>query len=69
MYLAYQSPHTGWKKFKPLNDKIEVPNEWLEKFPDITNLGRRKYVANIACMDWGVGRVSEQNLKACKTIF
>jgi len=59
LYLAYEAPHVGWRSYPPLNDKIQAPQEWIDKFQHIPHIGRRKFVANIAYLDHGVGQVYE----------
>lgn len=46
-YVAYNAPH--WP--------MQVPQEWYDKFPQIKDPVRRTYVAMIAAMDAGVGRI------------
>lgn len=46
-YVAYNAPH--WP--------MQVPQEWYDKFPQIKDPVRRTYVAMIAAMDAGVGKI------------
>jgi len=57
LYLAYEAPHVGWRSYPPINDKIQAPQEWIDKFQHIPHIGRRKYVANVAYLDYSVGEV------------
>jgi len=57
LYLAYEAPHTGWRNFPPINDKIQAPQEWIDKFQHIPHIGRRKFIANVAYLDYSVGEV------------
>ncbi len=47
LYLAYNAPH--WP--------LQVTRQWYDRFPEIKDPIRRTYVAMIASMDAGVGRV------------
>ncbi|MDE2563656.1 MAG: sulfatase-like hydrolase/transferase [Sphingomonadales bacterium] len=46
-YVAYNAPH--WP--------MQVPQVWYDKFPQIKDPVRRTYVAMIAAMDAGVGKI------------
>lgn len=46
-YVAYNAPH--WP--------LQVPRTWYDRFPQIQDPVRRTYVAMIAAMDAGVGRI------------
>lgn len=46
-YVAYNAPH--WP--------MQVPRSWYDKFPQIKDPVRRTYVAMIAAMDAGVGKI------------
>jgi len=46
-YVAYNAPH--WP--------LQAPQEWYDRFPQIKDPVRRTYVAMIAAMDAGVGRI------------
>ena len=46
-YVAYNAPH--WP--------LQVPQAWYDRFPQIKDPARRTYVAMIAAMDAGVGRI------------
>ena len=49
-YVAYSAPH--WP--------MQVTREWYDRFPQITDPVRRTYVAMIAAMDAGVGRILDK---------
>jgi len=46
-YVAYNAPH--WP--------LQVPQAWYDRFPQIKDPARRTYVAMVAAMDAGVGRI------------
>lgn len=49
-YVAYNAPH--WP--------LQVPQAWYDRFPQIQDPVRRTYVAMIAAMDAGVGRILDE---------
>jgi len=49
-YVAYNAPH--WP--------LQVPQEWYDRFAHIKDPVRRTYVAMIAAMDAGVGRILDK---------
>lgn len=49
-YVAYSAPH--WP--------LQVPQSWYDKFPHIKDPARRTYVAMIAAMDAGIGRILDK---------
>ncbi len=49
-YVAYNAPH--WP--------LQVPQVWYDKFPQIKDPVRRTYVAMIAAMDAGVGKILDE---------
>lgn len=53
LYLAYQGVHSA----NLVEDPLQAPQRWINKFRHIKNAGRRKYAAMVACMDSGIGKV------------
>ena len=53
LYLCYQAVHSSNRK----EDALQAPQYWINKFRHITNIGRRKYAAMVAYMDYGIGKV------------
>lgn len=47
LYVPYNAPHTPH----------QVTDKYLERFPNINDQGRRRYVAMISALDDGVGRI------------
>jgi arylsulfatase A-like enzyme len=47
MYLAYNAPHTP----------LQASDEYLKRFPNITDKKRKTYAAMVSAMDDGVGKV------------
>ena len=53
LYLAYQAVHSA----NSIEDLLQAPQEWIDKFVYIKHAQRRKYAAMLAYMDYGIGRV------------
>jgi len=53
LYLAYQAVHSA----NMPTDPLQAPQAWINKFRHINNIGRRKYAAMVAYMDYGIGQV------------
>lgn len=47
LYLAYNAPHAP----------MQAPDQYLERFPDISDKKRKTYAAMVSAVDDGVGRV------------
>ena len=55
LYLSYQGVHSA----NLIEDPLQAPQKWINKFRHIKNQGRRKYAAMVAAMDDGIGKVSD----------
>jgi len=53
LYLSYQGVHSA----NLIEDPLQAPQKWINKFRHIKNQGRRKYAAMVAAMDDGIGKV------------
>jgi arylsulfatase A-like enzyme len=47
LYLAFNAPHTPY----------QAPKEYIERYPNITELTRRTYAGMVTCLDDEIGRV------------
>jgi len=54
VYLSYQGVHSA----NLVEDPLQAPQKWINKFRHIKNQGRRKYAAMVAAMDDGIGKVN-----------
>ena len=53
LYLVYQAVHSA----NSIEDPLQAPQEWINKFVYIKHAQRRKYAAMLAYIDYGIGRV------------
>ncbi|XP_057307956.1 arylsulfatase J-like isoform X1 [Hydractinia symbiolongicarpus] len=53
LYVAYQAVHSA----NLVEDPLQAPQSWIQKFKHIKNIGRRKYAAMVAYMDHGIGQI------------
>ncbi|OQV16696.1 Arylsulfatase J [Hypsibius exemplaris] len=54
LYLSHLAPH-----FANAYDPVQVPQKYVDRFPDIAHEGRRKYAATVAALDDSVGQIME----------
>ena len=54
LYLAYQAVHSA----NSIENPVQAPQEWINKFSYIKHEQRRKYAAMFAYMDYGIGSVN-----------
>ena len=57
LYLAYQAVHSA----NTVQDNIQAPQKWIDKYSHIHHEGRRKFAGVVGCMDDGIGKVQERN--------
>ncbi|XP_072172237.1 arylsulfatase I-like [Diadema setosum] len=55
LYLAHQAVHAGVYG----NHLLEAPHKYIQRFPHITNSGRRLYAAMVSALDDSVGNVTQ----------
>ena len=55
LYLAYHAVHSANR----LDDPLQAPSEWVDKFKNIKHKERRTYAAMLSYLDHGVGRVNK----------
>ncbi|XP_057307958.1 arylsulfatase J-like [Hydractinia symbiolongicarpus] len=53
LYVAYQAVHSA----NLVEDPLQAPQKWIDKFKHIKHNGRRKYAAMMAAMDYGIGMI------------
>lgn len=56
LYMAYQAVHDA----NLVDDALQAPMKWLNKFSNIKHLGRHKYAAVMGAMDESIGQVRQQ---------
>ena len=56
LFLSYQGVHSA----NLVEDPLQAPQRWINKFRYIKNQGRRKYAAMVAAMDDGIGKVGKR---------
>ncbi|GAV00698.1 hypothetical protein RvY_11510-1 [Ramazzottius varieornatus] len=52
VYLSHNAPHASSG-----SSNLDVPQEYVERFPNISHMGRRKYAGMVSALDDSVGKV------------